>query len=119
MSRSCRVRLSCLLAFTVAAIEDRHTAETHLLALRVQAEDKAVAYTNDGAQQTLAGFVAGADLLVTESHYSSKGVKWHLNYLDTAPLGQENSADPYAQRHAHPVDEVPETCAYDGLVVRA
>ena len=108
-------------AFTVAAIEARHTAETHPLALRVQVGDKAVAYTGDGAfTESLAGFVAGADLLIAESYYFSKAVKWHLNYPDIARLSAKKTVltHMHSDMLAH-VDEVPETCAYDGLVVRA
>lgn len=55
---------------------------------------------------------------ITECYFFNKSVKWHLNYLDIARF----SAKQVVLTHMHTdmlahVDDVPETCAYDGCVV--
>ena len=108
-----------LTGLSVSAVAAEHTAQTHPLALRVQMGDKAVAYTGDGAfTEDLAGLVDGADLLIAESYYYSKAVKWHLNYPDIARLSAKQTVltHMHSDMLAH-AEEVPETCAHDGLVV--
>lgn len=110
-----------VLGLSVAAAEARHTRQTNPLALRIQVGRKTVAYTGDGEYtDTLADFVAGVDLLIAESYFYSKPVKWHLNYPDIVRL----SAKKIVLTHMHTdmlnrMDDVPEECAYDGLVVVA
>lgn len=108
-----------LLGLEVTATEARHTRQTNPLALRVQVGGKSVAYTGDGElTEALSALISGADLLIAESYFYSKAVKWHLNYPDIAQL----SAKQIVLTHMHTdmlahADHVPETCAYDGLVV--
>lgn len=101
----------------------RHTWQTNPLALRVEVDDKVLAYTGDGEwTDDLAKIGQGADLLIAESYFYNKPVKWHLNY----PAIREHRDDFGAKRiiltHMSPemlahVDKVPEMCAEDGLVV--
>ncbi len=101
----------------------RHTPQTNPTALRVQVGDKVIAYTGDGEwTEDLAKIGRDADLLIAECYYYAKPVKWHLNY----PVLTEHMKDFGAKRviltHmsremlAH-VDDVPEQCARDGMVV--
>lgn len=101
----------------------RHTAETHPTALRVQVGDRVVAYTGDGEwTEDLAKIGLDADLLIAECYYYAKPVKWHLNYPVLAEHLKDFGAKRVILTHmsremlAH-VDEVPEQCARDGLVV--
>jgi ribonuclease BN (tRNA processing enzyme) len=101
----------------------RHTWQTNPMALRVEVGDKVVAYTGDSEWTAeLAQIGQNADLLIAESYFYDKPVKWHLNY----PVLHQHKADFGAKRvilthmsqamlaHRH---EVPEECAEDGMVV--
>jgi ribonuclease BN (tRNA processing enzyme) len=104
---------------SVSSIAARHTAQTHPMALRVEVAGKSVAYTGDGAfTDELAELVAGADLLIAECYFYSKPVNWHLNYPDIARLNAKKTVltHMHTDMLAH-ADEVPETCAHDGLAV--
>jgi ribonuclease BN (tRNA processing enzyme) len=113
------VETTKLLGLSISAVQARHTRETHPLALRVEVSGKTVAYTGDGEYtEALAQLVAGVDLLIAESYFHSKPVKWHLNYPDITRL----TAKRIILTHMHTdmlgwQDTVPEQCAYDGLVV--
>lgn len=103
----------------VTAVEARHTQETNPLALRIQIEDKTLAYTGDGEYtDALSVLVSGVDLLIAECYFYSRSVKWHLNYPDISRL----SAKQVVLTHMHTdmlahVDDVPEKCAHDGYVI--
>src|SRR5438309_1117885 len=82
-----------------------------------------IEHTGDGEwTEDLAKIGRDADLLIAECYYYAKPVKWHLNY----PALTEHMKDFGAKRviltHmsremlAH-VDDVPEQCARDGMVV--
>jgi ribonuclease BN (tRNA processing enzyme) len=104
----------------ISAVAARHTRQTNPLAVRVGLGDKTMAYTGDGElTAALAGLVEGVDLLVAECYFYDKPVKWHLNYPDIAGL----SAKRLVLTHMHEnmlahVEQVVETCAHDGLVLR-
>lgn len=103
----------------IDAIEARHTRETNPLAIRVTAGGKSIAYTGDGElTQELAQLVEGVDLLVAESYFFDKPIRWHLNYPDVGEL----HAKRIILTHMHSnmleqTDNVPEECAYDGYSV--
>lgn len=108
-----------MLGLEVSAVEARHTRQTNPLALRVEVGGKSVAYTGDGElTEPLCALVAGADLLIAESYFYSKPVKWHLNYPDLAKLSAKQTVltHMHSDMLAH-ADDVPEQCAYDGFVV--
>lgn len=101
----------------------RHTRQTHPLALRVEVDDKVVAYTGDGEwTDDLIKIGQGADLLIAESYFYHKPVKWHLNYPAICEHRDNFDAKRIILTHmsqemlAH-VDEIPEMCAADGLLV--
>jgi ribonuclease BN (tRNA processing enzyme) len=101
----------------------RHTAETNPTALRVEVDRKVVAYTGDTEwTEDVSKIARGADLLIAESYYYAKSVKWHLNYQALAArrgtLGAKRVILTHMSRDmlAHAA-EVPEECAHDGLVV--
>ena len=101
----------------------RHTAETNPTAVRVEVGGKVVAYTGDTEwTDDVAKVAAGADLLIVESYFFDKPVKWHLNYHDIAErrdrLGARRVILTHMSREmlSH-VDDVPDECAHDGLVV--
>lgn len=102
----------------------RHTAQTHPTALRVEVAGKVVAYTGDGEwSEDLAAIGQDADLLIVESYFYAKPVKWHLNYpalrLHKASFGAKRIILTHMSQEmlAH-LHEVPEECAADGLVVQ-
>jgi ribonuclease BN (tRNA processing enzyme) len=101
----------------------RHTKQTNPSALRVEIGGKVVAYTGDTEwTEEVARIGQGADLLIAESYFYDKPVKWHLNYptivANRDRLGAKRVILTHMSRemlaHAH---EVPEECAHDGLVV--
>jgi ribonuclease BN (tRNA processing enzyme) len=101
----------------------RHTAETNPTAVRVEVAGKVIAYTGDTEwTDNVANVARGADLLIAESYFYEKAVRWHLNYPEIAAHRHRFGARRVILTHmsremlAH-VSEVPEECAYDGLVV--
>ncbi len=101
----------------------RHTAETNPSALRVEVGGQVVAYTGDTEwTDEVARVARGADLLIAECYYYAKPVRWHLNYPAIAAHRHAFGARRVILTHmsaemlAH-AGEVPEECAYDGLVV--
>jgi ribonuclease BN (tRNA processing enzyme) len=91
--------------------------------LRVEAAGKVVSYTGDGEwTEELAKIGHNADLLIAESYFYDKPVKWHLNYPEFCAHKEDFAAQRIILTHmsremlAH-VHEVPEECAEDGLVV--
>jgi ribonuclease BN (tRNA processing enzyme) len=101
----------------------RHTAETNPTALRVQVGERVVAYTGDTEwTDEVARAARDADLLIAESYFYEKPVKWHLNYPDIAAHAARVGARRLILTHMSRemlarVGSVPEECAYDGLVV--
>jgi len=101
----------------------RHTEETNPTALRVQVGDKVVAYTGDTEwTEDVARAAREADLLIAESYFFDKPVRWHLNYPDirahAARVGARRLVLTHMSREMLArVTSVPEECAHDGLVV--
>lgn len=101
----------------------RHTRETNPAALRIQVGDRIVTYTGDTEwTDEVARAARDADLLIAECYFYDKPVKWHLNYPDIRTHATRVGAKRVILTHmsvemlAHAA-EVPEECAYDGLVV--
>ena len=101
----------------------RHTKETNPSALRVEIGGKVVAYTGDTEwTDEVARVARGADLLIAECYYYEKPIKWHLNYPAIAAHREHFGAKRLILTHmsremlAH-ADQVPEECAYDGLMI--
>ena len=100
-----------------------HTKETNPTSIRVDVEGKTVSYTGDSAwNEHLPRLAKDADLLVAESYFHAKPVRFHLNYPDISGHREELRAKRTILTHMGPemlarVDEVSEETAYDGLVV--
>ncbi|HEX2436932.1 MAG TPA: MBL fold metallo-hydrolase [Methylomirabilota bacterium] len=112
-----------ILDLTVTAFPARHTRETNPTALRVEVGGKVIAYTGDTEwTDDVAAAARGADLFIAESYFYDKPIKWHLTYPVLAAHLAEVNARRVILTHmsremlAH-VDDVPEECAHDGLVV--
>jgi ribonuclease BN (tRNA processing enzyme) len=112
-----------VLDLVVTSRPARHTAQTNPTALRVEVAGKVLAYTGDTEwTDEVAKVAAGADLLIAESYFYEKPVKWHLNYPDIAARRETIGARRIILTHmsremlAHAAT-VPEQCAHDGLVV--
>jgi ribonuclease BN (tRNA processing enzyme) len=101
----------------------RHTAETNPTALRVQVGERIVTYTGDTEwTEDVARAARDADLLIAESYFYDKPVKWHLNYPDiTAHAGRVGARRLILTHMSREMlaraASVPEECAHDGLVV--
>lgn len=112
-----------ILGMTVTPFSAKHTWQTDPTALRVAIDGRIVTYSGDGDWSPgLARASENADLFIAECYFHGKPVKWHLNY----PAIREHKADFKAKRmvltHMSPemlamADQVPEECAYDGLVI--
>jgi ribonuclease BN (tRNA processing enzyme) len=108
---------------TVTSFPAAHTGETNPTSVRVEVAGKVVAYTGDSAwTKHMPALCADADLFIAESYFHSKPVRFHLNYPDIQEHRTEITAKRMVLTHMSPemlakVDEVPEECAYDGLVI--
>jgi ribonuclease BN (tRNA processing enzyme) len=112
-----------ILDLRVTARPARHTQETNPTSLRVEVGGKVIAYTGDTEwTDDVAAVARGADLLIAECYFYEKPIRWHLTYPTLAAHLAEVNAQRVILTHmsremlAH-ADEVPEECAYDGLVV--
>jgi len=112
-----------VLDLNVTAQRARHTVETNPRALRVEVGGKVVSYTGDTEwTDDIAKVARGADLLVAECYFFEKPIKWHLNYPAIAAHRNDFGAKRVILTHMSKemlaqVDNVPEECASDGLVV--
>jgi len=105
--------------YKISAIAARHTVTTKPLAIKIETGRKTLAYTGDGElTETLIDFTTDTDLLIAECYYFDKPVKWHLNYPDIKHLRAKKIVLTHMHENmlAHK-DDVPETCAYDGMVI--
>lgn len=100
-----------------------HTAETNPTSVRCEAGGKVVSYTGDSAwTKHMPKVAGGADLFICESYFHQKPVRFHMNYPDVIEHWDEFGAKRIILTHFSPemlsmVEQVPEECAYDGLVV--
>lgn len=112
-----------VLDLTVTPYPAIHTQQTSPTAVRVEVGDKVVSYTGDGEwTDDLARVGKDADLLIAECYFYRKPVKWHLNYPDIVAHKEDFGAKRIVLTHMSPemlarVDEVPEECAEDGMVI--
>jgi ribonuclease BN (tRNA processing enzyme) len=116
-------RPQAVLDLTVTPQPARHTQETNPTALRVDVGDRTVAYTGDTEwTDDVAKIALHADLLIAESYFYEKPVKWHLNYPGIREHVAKSGARRVILTHMSKemlaqVGKVPEECASDGLVV--
>ena len=108
---------------TVTPQPARHTQETNPTALRVEVAGKVVAYTGDTEwTDDVAKIALNADLLIAESYFYEKPIKWHLNYPGIREHVGKCGARRVILTHMSKemlaqAGKVPEECASDGLVV--
>ncbi len=108
---------------SVTARPARHTASTLPTSVRIEVAGQVVAYTGDGEfTEDLALTGRNADIFICEAYFFDKPVKWHLNYPAIRDhIGQIGAkrivlTHMSAEMLAH-ADDVPEVCAYDGMVI--
>jgi ribonuclease BN (tRNA processing enzyme) len=100
-----------------------HTPETHPTSVRIEAGGKIIAYTGDSEwTRHMPELARGADLLIAECYFHRKPVRFHLNYPTLAEHRHELNARKIVLTHMGPEmlaaqNEVPELCAYDGMVI--
>jgi ribonuclease BN (tRNA processing enzyme) len=100
-----------------------HTGETNPTSVRCEVAGKVVSYTGDSAwTKHMPALGRDADLLISECYFYEKPIRFHLNYPDVKQHWDEFGAKRIVLTHFSremmaKKDEVPEECAYDGLVV--
>jgi ribonuclease BN (tRNA processing enzyme) len=100
-----------------------HTRETNPTSVRVEVCQKIVSYTGDSAwTEYMPALAEDADLFIAECYFFQKAVRFHLNYPDLKAHWAELRAKRIILTHMSPemlaqTHLVPETCAYDGMVV--
>jgi len=100
-----------------------HTPETVPTSIRIEVAGKVIAYTGDTAwTEHLPVLAAGSDVLIAECYFHTKPVPFHLNYPDIRAHRDELETRRLILTHMGPemlavADEVPEECAYDGMMI--
>lgn len=110
-------------AATVTPYPALHTGETNPTSVRCEIAGKVISYTGDSAwNKHMPALGKDADLLIAESYFYSKPVRFHLNYPDIKEHWDEFGAKRVILTHMGPemlaqADAVPEETAYDHMVV--
>jgi ribonuclease BN (tRNA processing enzyme) len=100
-----------------------HTRETNPTSVRIEVGGKVVSYTGDSAwTEHMPALAEGADVFVAECYFFQKAVRFHLNYPELKAHWSEPRAKRIVLTHMGPemlarAHQVPEECAYDGMVV--
>lgn len=108
---------------TVTPFPALHTGETNPTSVRCEVAGKVVSYTGDSAwTKHMPALGKDADLLICESYFHAKPVRFHMNYPDIKEHWDEFGAKRIILTHFSREmlamkDEVPEECAHDGMVV--
>lgn len=100
-----------------------HTGATSPCCVRVRAGDKVIAYTGDSAwTDDMPALAQDADLFICESYHYEKPVRFHLNYCDIEE--HRDKLRPrrillthFSREMLLHTEQVPETCAHDGMVI--
>jgi ribonuclease BN (tRNA processing enzyme) len=101
-----------------------HTKETNPTSVRVDVAGKTIAYTGDGEwSEHMPALAEGADLFIAECYFFQKAVRFHLNYPDIVKhrsqiLAKQLVLTHFGREMLANLKNVPEQCAYDGLVVQ-
>lgn len=105
------------------AIPALHTGETNPTSVRIEVAGKVISYTGDSDwTKHMPALAADADLFICECYYHQKPVRFHMNYPKIKEHWDEITARrtvlTHFGREMYDVrDEVPEECAYDGMVI--
>ena len=100
-----------------------HTQASNPTSIRVEVAGKVIAYTGDSAwTKHMPELARGADLFISECYFFKKSVPFHMNYPDLKEHRDELQAKRMVLTHLGPEmlerrHEIPEECAYDGLVI--
>ena len=114
---------STVRGLTVTPYPAVHTGATNPTSVRIEVAGKVVAYTGDSEwTEHMPALARDADLLIAECYFHAKPVPAHMNYPVLKRHWGELGARRVILTHMGPemlavADEVPEECAYDGLVV--
>jgi ribonuclease BN (tRNA processing enzyme) len=109
---------------TVHALEAIHPSGSPALAFRLEIGDKVIAYTGDTEWfDGLIPILKNADLLIAESYFYEKPIKYHLNYrtlMDQLPVLKPGKLllTHMGQDMLDRLEEIESEAAYDGLKVR-
>ncbi len=107
----------------VTSFPAAHTGETNPTSVRIEVAGKVISYTGDSAwTKHIPDLARNADLFITECYYHEKPVPFHMNYPDLQAHADELTAKRTVLTHlSHDMlthkDNVPEECAYDGMVI--
>ena len=116
-------RTNPLPGLSVTPFEVSHSSGTLSTGLRVEMDGRVVVYSGDTAwTDALIPAAAGADLFIVECYFHQKEVPGHQNHRTlSAHLGKIDAKriilTHMGEEMLTHVDEIPEECAYDGLVV--
>jgi ribonuclease BN (tRNA processing enzyme) len=108
---------------TVTAMLVMHACGSPPLALRLECDNKVIAYTGDTAwTDTLVDIARGADLLIAEALTFERPVKHHLDYASFRKNRDRISARRVILTHMGPdmlahISDVQEEIAEDGLAI--
>ncbi len=112
-----------ILDLTVTPWPAVHTPETHPTMLRVECAGRVITYTGDTDwTEDLIAATDGADLLISECYFYEKRIKMHMIYKTLKQHLHELNAKRVVLTHMsrdmlQHRDEIPEECAYDGMVI--
>jgi ribonuclease BN (tRNA processing enzyme) len=91
--------------------------------LRVECANKVITYTGDTDWTAeLIAAAAGADLLISECYFYEKPIKMHMIYKTLKQHLHELNANRVVLTHMSQdmlrhVHDIPEECAYDGMII--
>ena len=100
-----------------------HTGETNPTSVRVEVAGKIISYTGDSDwTKHMPEMARDADLFITECYFYDKPIRFHMNYPKLQEHRNELTAKRMVLTHfsremMQHKDEIPEECAYDGMVI--
>jgi ribonuclease BN (tRNA processing enzyme) len=113
----------CYHEITAHSLAGVHPSGSPALALRLEVGGKVIAYTGDTEWfDGLIPILKNADLLIAESYFYEKPIKYHLNYrtiMDQLPVLNPGKLllTHMSQDMLDRLEEIPTEAAYDGLEV--
>lgn len=108
---------------TVTPFPAAHTGATNPTSVRVEIGGKIISYTGDSDwTKHMPALAQDADLLISECYFHEKKVPAHMNYPTFKAHEKELQAKRIVLTHLGPemlahIDDVPEECSYDGMVI--
>ena len=108
---------------TITTYPAAHTGETNPTSVRIDVGGKVISYTGDSAwTKHMPALAEDADLFICECYFYEKPIRFHMNYPDIKEHEDELKAKRtilthFSREMMMHKDDVPEECAYDGLIV--